>query len=120
MWAGTCPRLTARKRRNCIQNRSTKVSATCANTGISMACIDIGKSPLVPRDCQRDGLRHPYTLDFRQGSARAWDTRPPRPMAGLFTSLLEVQLTQGPGTALTRPNFRESHVYGGRNASAQA
>jgi hypothetical protein len=39
------------------------VSATCANTGISMACIDIEISPS-PLDGQRDGLLRPYTVDL--------------------------------------------------------
>ena len=48
MGVGTWPRRIARIRRNCIQNNNTKVSATCANTGISMACIDMTALPLRP------------------------------------------------------------------------
>ena len=60
------PRLIARKRKNCIQNSSTKVSATCANTGISMACIDIEASHCPLTAGQPGGLQRSYTLDFRQ------------------------------------------------------
>jgi hypothetical protein len=56
----------ARIRENCIQNSSTKVSATCANTGISMACSDIEASHCPLTVGQRGGLWRCYTLDFRQ------------------------------------------------------
>jgi hypothetical protein len=47
-----------------IQNNSPKVSATCANTGISMACIDMSALPLAPVQgpASFGGHDRPYSL----------------------------------------------------------